>query len=100
VQQAETALKQIEATVAVDLNARTRALREARSLVSVTELGTQAAREKLRVMLDKRDEQAVLAKDLLQAQVAMAEADHNHQAALLAYWEARADFEKALAVEP
>jgi outer membrane protein len=100
VQQAETALKQIEATVAVDLNARTRALREARSLVSVSELSRKAAREKLRVMLDKREEQAVLAKDLLQAQVAVAEADHHYQAALLAYWEARADFEKALAVEP
>jgi hypothetical protein len=33
-------------------------------------------------------------------QVVVAEADHNYQAALLAYWEARADFEKALAVEP
>ena len=100
VQQAETALKQIEDTVAVDLNARTRALREARSLISVTELAGKAARERLRVMLDKREENAVLAKDLLQAQVAVAEADHNYQAALLAYWEARADFEKALAVEP
>jgi outer membrane protein TolC len=100
VQQAETALKQIEATVAVDLNARSRALREARSLVSVTDLARQAAREKLRVMLDKHDEQAVLAKDLLQAQVAMAEADHNHQAALLTYWEARAELERTMAVEP
>lgn len=100
IQQAETALRQVEATVAVDLNARGRALREARSLVSVSELARQAAREKLRVMLDKREEQAVLARDLLQAQVAMAEADHNYQAALLTYWEARADFEKTLAVEP
>ena len=100
VQQAEIALKQVEATVAVDLNARSRALREARSLVSVTELARAAAREKLRVMLDRREEQTVLAKDLLQAQVAMAEADHNYQAALLTYWEARADFEKTQAVEP
>jgi outer membrane protein len=100
VRQAETALQQVEATVAVDLNARARALREARSLVSVTELGGKAAQERLRVMLDKRAEEAVLAKDLLQAQVAVAEADHKHQAALLAYWEARADFEKAVAVEP
>ncbi|HEV3058551.1 MAG TPA: TolC family protein [Vicinamibacterales bacterium] len=100
VRQAETALKQLEDTAAVDLNARARALGEARSLASVMELARKAAREKLRVMLDKHDEQAVLTKDLLQAQVAVAEADHNYQAALLAYWEARADFEKALAVEP
>jgi outer membrane protein TolC len=100
VKQAETSLKQIEATVAVDLNARTRALREARSLIAVMELTTNAAREKLRVMLDKRQESAVLPKDLLQAQLALAEADHNYQSALLSYWEARADFEKALAVQP
>jgi outer membrane protein TolC len=99
VQQAETQLRQIEATVAVDLKARARSLREARSLVSVTELSAQAARERLRVMLEKRKEETILAKDLLQAQVAVAEADHRHQAALLAYWEARADFEKAMAVE-
>ncbi len=100
VQQAETVARQLEATVAVDLNARQRALREARSLIAVTELGAQAAQERLRVMLDRRNEDALLAKDLLQAQVAVAEADHNYQAALLAYWEARADFEKAMAVEP
>jgi len=100
VQEAETSLKQLEDTVAVDVKARTRTLREARSLVSVTELARNAAREKLRVMLDKHEEHAVLTKDLLQAQVAMAEANHNCQAALLAYWEARADFEKVLAIEP
>lgn len=100
VKQAESSLKQIEDTVAVDLNARTRALREARSLIAVMELTVGAAREKLRVMLDRREERAVLAKDLLQAQVAVAEADHNYQAALLTYWEARADFEKTLAVQP
>ena len=99
VQQSETQLRQIEATVAVDLKARARALREARSLVSVTELTVNAARERLRVMLEKRKEDTILAKDLLQAQVAVAEANHRHQAALLAYWEARADFEKAMAVE-
>jgi outer membrane protein TolC len=99
VQQTETQLRQIEATVAVDLKARARALREARSLVSVTDLTARAARERLRVMLEKRKEDTILAKDLLQAQVAVAEADHRHQAALLAYWEARADFEKAMAVD-
>ena len=98
--QAETQLRQIEATVAVDLRARARALREARSLVAVTDLTVNAARERLRVMLERRNEDAVLAKDLLQAQVAVAEAIHRHQAALLAYWEARADFEKAMAIEP
>jgi outer membrane protein TolC len=97
VTQAETALRQLEATIVVDLNARYRALREARSLVAVTELGDRAAREKLRVMLDRHNEGTVLTKDLLQAQVGLSDAGHKYQAALLAYWEARADFEKAVA---
>ncbi len=100
VNQAEEAARALEATIAVDLNAKFRALREARSLIAVTELGERAARERLRVMLDRKAEGAVLTKDLLQAQVSLADADHKYQAALLAYWEARADFEKAAAEDP
>jgi len=98
--QAETAVRELEAAIAVDLNAKFRAVREARSLIGVTEFGERAARERLRVMLDRHAEGAVLTKDLLQAQVALADADHKYQAALLAYWEARADFEKAAAEDP
>jgi len=99
IKQAETQLRQLEATVTVDLRERARALREARSLVAVTDLQTKVVRERLRVIIDRRTEDTVLAKELLQAQVALAEADHRHQAALLSYWEARADFEKAMAIE-
>jgi len=95
IRQGEIQLTQVEAAVTVELNARARALRESRSLVSVTELAQRAAREKVRVMLDRHEESAVLTKDLLQAQVALAAAIHDYQAALLGYWEARADFEKA-----
>ena len=98
--QTEMAVRELEATVSVDLNAKFRALREARSLIAVTELGERAAHERLRVMLDRQAEGAVLTKDLLQAQVALSDADHKYQAALLAYWEARADFEKAAAEDP
>jgi len=48
-------------------------------------------------MLDRHNEGTVLTKDLLQAQVGLSDAGHKYQAALLAYWEARADFEKAVA---
>jgi outer membrane protein TolC len=95
VRQAELQLAQLEASVTVELNAKARALRESRSFVAVTELAQSAAREKVRVMLDRHAESAVLTKDLLQAQVALAAAIHDDQAALLGYWEARADFEKA-----
>lgn len=97
VTQAEIALRQLEAGIAVDLNAKFRALREARSLMSVAELGERASREKLRVMLDRHSEGTILTRDLLQAQVSLADAVHKYQSAQLAYWEARADFEKAAA---
>jgi outer membrane protein len=84
----------------VELNANARALREARSLVSVTELGERAARERLRVMLDRSRERVALPKDLLQAQVSLAEAGHDYQDALLAYWDARADYEKVTGEDP
>jgi outer membrane protein TolC len=100
VRQAETAVKQLEANAVVELNARVRALREARALVAVTELGERAARERLRVMLDRSNERVVLARDLLQAQLALAEAEHTYQDALLAYWENRADYEKAAGEGP
>jgi outer membrane protein len=96
VTQAETALTQLESGIVAELNAKFRALREARSLIAVDELGQRAAAERLRVVLDRHGEGAVLTKDLLQAQVALADAGHTYQAALLAYWEARADFEKAV----
>ena len=98
--QADTAVRQLEASAVVDLAAKARSLREARSLVTVSELGERAARERLRVVLDRNTEGAVLAKDLLQAQVGLADAVFNYQAALLAYWDARADYEKVAGDDP
>ncbi len=97
IDQTETSVQELEAAITADLNAKFRALREARSLLTVTELGERAAQERLRVMVDRHAEGTVLTRDLLQAQVALADADQKHQAALLACWEARADFEKAAA---
>ena len=39
---------------------------------------------------------AVLLKDVLQAQTSLADADYEFQKALLTFWSAKADFEKAL----
>jgi outer membrane protein TolC len=38
----------------------------------------------------------VLFRDVLQAQATVAETTHQYQQALLAFWTARAEFEKAL----
>jgi outer membrane protein TolC len=38
----------------------------------------------------------VLLKDVLQAQTVLANSDYDYQKALLAFWTAKADFEKAI----
>ena len=40
--------------------------------------------------------QTVLLKDVLQAQTSLASADYEYQKALLSFWTAKADFEKAM----
>jgi outer membrane protein TolC len=50
----------------------------------------------LRVQQARYSEQASLLKDVLQVQSAVADANHSYRQALLGYWTAREDFEKAL----
>jgi outer membrane protein TolC len=41
----------------------------------------------------------VFLKDVLQAQTSLANADYDYQKALLSFWTAKADFEKAIGEE-
>jgi len=50
----------------------------------------------LRVTTGRYKFQAVLLSDVLQSQASLAEANHEYQSALLAFWTAKAEFEKAL----
>ncbi len=58
-------------------------------------LQAQSALESVRESI-RLTEQAALLKDVLLLQTALAEANDQYQKALLAFWTARADFEKAL----
>jgi outer membrane protein TolC len=42
---------------------------------------------------------AALLSDVLQTQATLADADYQYQQALLAYWTARADYEKAIGAD-
>jgi outer membrane protein TolC len=96
IDQADNALREAEAQVVLDVNARFRKLEEARALLRVTEAAQAAAQEKLRVVTNKFKLEAALFKDVLQTQAGIAETNHQHQQALLAFLTARADFEKAI----
>lgn len=97
--QAQNEEREARASIELDVNARIRALREAQSLLRVEQLGQETAREKLRVTLDRYQQQAALLSDTLRAQSALAEANHHYQQALLAALIARADLDRALGEE-
>ena len=61
--------------------------------------GRDAEQEKLRNQTEAYSEQAILLSDLLQQQASFASAEDQYRQALLGFWAARADFEKALGEE-
>ena len=73
-----------------------RSLKQARSLADVSRLNAEAAQERLRVVTNQFEQRAALAKDVLDAQDKVAEAQHKQQESLLAFWTAKADFVKAM----
>src|SRR5215467_10227678 len=73
-----------------------RSLKQARSLADVTRLNAEATQERLRVVTNQFEQRAALAKDVLDAQDKVAEAQHKQQESLLSFWTAKADFAKAI----
>jgi len=96
IDQAKNALEGTRSQVVLDVKRRLRKLREAEELLKVTEMSREAAREKARITMNQYRQQAVLLKDLLEAQAGLAHANDQYQQALLGFWTAKADFEKAL----
>jgi outer membrane protein TolC len=95
-EQAKLAAYTAETRATMEINALFRKLNESRALLRVSRFSQEAAREKLRVATNRFGEQAALLKDLLQSQAGVAEMSHKYQQAVLAFWKARADFERAI----
>ena len=96
IEQAQAGLREAEALILREVSDRYRKLQEARALLRVSELHQASSREKLRVATNKFTQEAVLYKEVLQSQAGLAESQDRYQQALLAFWTARADFEKAI----
>jgi outer membrane protein TolC len=94
--QARTAVDDTASQVLLDVNSSFRKLQDAEAYLQVAELSRDAAREKLRVAANQYRQQAVLLKDLLNAQTSLAQASDQYRQAVLNYWDARAGFEKAI----
>lgn len=96
VSQANNALLDTESEVLMEVNARFRQLQESRQLLKVAKLAQTAARANVQMVAYKYRLDAVLLKDVLQAQTTLANSDYDYQKALLTFWTAKADFEKAI----
>jgi outer membrane protein TolC len=85
--------------VLLDVDSKFRKLRETRAQLAVSETARDAEQERLRNQTEAYSQQAILLSDLLQQQALFATAEDQYRQALLAFWAARADFEKALGEE-
>ena len=96
IEQAKNALKETEEHVLIDVGDKLRKLQQSGQALRVARLAAESAKENLRVSTGRYKYQSVLLSDVLQSQASLAEAGHEYQQALLAFWTARAEFETAL----
>ena len=96
VTQAGNSLEEMQSQVLMEVNARFRAMQENRQALVVAKLAQNTARANVQLVAHKYRLDAVLLKDVLQAQTSLANSDYDYQRALLAFWTAKADFEKAI----
>ena len=85
--------------ILLEVNAKFRRLREARAHLAVTESIRDAEEEKMRNEKEAYAQQSILLSDLLKQTSSLVDAESQWNQAVLAYWTARADFQKSLGKE-
>src|SRR6266853_1124625 len=98
-QQAELSVEDTREQILLEVNSNFRHLREARAHLAVAEAIRDAETEKMRNQKEAYSQQAILLSDLLKQQSSLADAESQYHQAVLAYWSARADFQKTLGEE-
>jgi outer membrane protein TolC len=96
IEQAKVRLRDTENNVLSDVSDKFRRLQQTRQALIVAQLGEDTARESLRININRYQVTAALLSDVLQSQSILAEANHQFLQALLGYWTARSEFERAL----
>lgn len=97
--QVQNEIKETETQILIEVQSRLQKLKETEALTRAARLAKEASKERLRVTMNRYRIQAALLQEVLQIQAALAEADQQYQNAMLAYWTAWADFEKAIGEE-
>ena len=96
IEQAKDDLKQTEDKVLVDVGDKLRKLQLTGQALKVAKLAEDSAKETLRVTTGQYKLQAAMLSDVLKNQASLAESTHDYQRALLSFWTAKAEYEKAL----
>jgi outer membrane protein TolC len=97
--QAQLSIDNVREQIFQEVDSAYRRLREARELLTAAQAARDAEAEKLRNQMDAYSHQAIVLSDLLQQQSSVASAEDQYRQGLLAFWRARADFERALGEE-
>jgi outer membrane protein len=99
IEQSNNALRDAESNVMIEVGARMRDLQQAAQALRVAKLKQETARENMRVSTNKYKLESALFSDVLQTQATLADADYQYQQALMAFWTARAEYEKAIGAD-
>jgi outer membrane protein TolC len=99
IEQAKNNLRETESDVLIEVGDKFRKFQQTRQALIVAQLSQETARENMRVSVNKYKLQAALLSDALQTQATLADAGYQYQQALLAYWMAKADYEKAIGAD-
>jgi outer membrane protein TolC len=97
--QAQLSIDNVRDQVVLEVDSTFRRLREARELLTAAQAARDAEAETLRNEMDAYSHQTIVLSDLLQQQSSVASAEDQYRQGLLAFWKARADFQRALGEE-
>jgi outer membrane protein TolC len=97
--QAQLSIDNVRDQVLQEVDSTFRRLREAREMLTAAQAARNAEAEKLRNEMDAYSHQTTVLSDLLQQHSSVASAEDQYRQGLLAFWRARADFERALGEE-
>jgi outer membrane protein TolC len=96
IDQAENALKETEDQILIEVGDKFRRLQQTQQALRVARLSQDAEREALRVNTGRYKFESALLSEVLQSQATLSNANNQYQQALLSFWTAKAELEKAM----
>lgn len=99
VEQARNSQHEAEGAILIEVNEKYRQLRRGSAQLRLARMQRDASMEGLRVTRNRYAVEAALLKDVLQGQAGLEQSNADYQKALVSFWNARADFERAIGDE-